>query len=231
MMKSLAVEATTLSAGMMLKLKSLAAAATTLSLGKMALKSLAVKAYCHFAISLLCFNVLFDLAFFGIPLFLLYKMRILSPTLFLRYTTFLINWTTPIVLAMPMVLSGTKLYCNDVDLLVKAKASESSLLLANHGSRIDWMVGMFVGFARDLGKKTCNCVRVGFVCEAMIQFLPIIGWYRRLVACDIFVWRSFKQDASTIQNNIQDFITAREKRMLFLSPEGVVVDFGTKDFE
>jgi len=130
-----------------------------------------------------------------------------------------------------MVFSGTKLYCNDIDLLVEAKASESSLLLANHGSRIDWMVGMFVGFARELGGKTCDCVRVGFVCEAMIQFLPIIGWYRRLVACDIFVWRSFKQDALTIQSNIHDFIAAREKRMLFLSPEGVVVDFGPKDFE
>ena len=128
-----------------------------------------------------------------------------------------------ILLAIPIGFLGIKLHCNVIDLLVDAKASESSLLLANHGSRIDWMVGMFVGFARNLGGKTCNCVRVGFVCEAMIQFLPIIGWYRRLVACDIFVWRSFKQDASTIQSNIQDFIAAREKRMLFLSPEGVVV--------
>jgi len=195
------------------------------------LKSLTVKAYCHFAISLLCFNVLFDLALFGIPLFILYKMQILSPSLFLRCTTFLINWTTPIVLAMPMIFSGTKLYCNDIDLLIEAKASESSLLLANHGSRIDWMVGMLVGFARNLGGKTCDCVRVGFVCEATIQFLPIIGWYRNIVARDIFVWRSFLKDAPTIHKNIQDFIVAREKRMLFLSPEGVVVDFGPKDFE
>ena len=195
------------------------------------LKSLAVKAYCHFAISLLCFNVLFDLAFFGVPLFVLYKMRLLSPSLFLRFTTVLINWTTPIVLAMPMVFSGTKLYCNDIDLLVEAKASESSLLLSNHGSRIDWMVGMFVGFATNLGGKACQGVRVGFVCEALIQFLPIIGWYRKIVARDIFVWRSFKQDAPTIQRNIQDFIVVREKRMLFLSPEGVVVDYGPKDFE
>mmetsp|Transcript_1001 Transcript_1001/g.1361 ORF Transcript_1001/g.1361 Transcript_1001/m.1361 type:complete len:200 (+) Transcript_1001:898-1497(+) len=195
------------------------------------LKSLAVRAWCHFAISLLCFNVLFDLALFGVPLFMFYKMRFLSPSLFLRCTTFLINWTTPIVLAMPMIFSGTKIYCNNLDLLIEAKASESSLLLANHGSRIDWMVGMLVGFARNLGGKTCDCVRVGFVCEAMIQFLPIIGWYRKIVARDIFVWRSFKQDAPTIKMNIQDFIVAREKRMLFLSPEGVVVDFGTKDFE
>lgn len=197
----------------------------------MKLKSLAVTAYCHFAISLLCFNVLFDLALFGIPLFLSYKMRLLSPSLFLRFTTILINLTTPIVLAMPMVFSGTKVYCNDIDLLIEAKASESSLLLANHGSRIDWMIGMFVGFAKNLGGKACDCVRVGFVCEAMIQFLPIIGWYRKIVARDIFVWRSYKQDAPTIRRNIQDFNVVREKRMLFLSPEGVVVDYGPKDVE
>eukprot|EP00986_Skeletonema_menzelii_P011377 scaffold5835_cov144-Skeletonema_menzelii.AAC.7 len=197
----------------------------------MKLKSLAVSAYCHFAISLLCFNVLFDLVLFGVPLFMLYKMRLLPSSIFLRLTTFLIHFTTPIVLAMPMVLSGTKLYCNDIDLLIEAKASESSLLLANHGSRIDWMVGMFVGFAKKLGGKKCDCVRVrvGFVCEAMIQFLPIIGWYRKIVARDIFVWRSFKHDAPTIESNIYEFV--REKRMLFLSPEGVVVDYGPKDVE
>ena len=90
---------------------------------------------------------------------------------------------------------------------------------------------MLVGFAKNLGGRTCDCMRVGFVCEATIQFLPIIGWYRNIVARDIFVWRSFLKDAPTIQKNIQDFIVAREKRMLFLSPEGVVVDFGPKDFE
>ena len=197
----------------------------------MKLKSLAVSAYCHFAISLLCFNVLFDLVLFGVPLFMLYKMRLLPSSIFLRLTTILIHFTTPIVLAMPMVLSGTKLYCNDIDLLIEAKASESSLLLANHGSRIDWMVGMLVGFAKKLGGKKSHAVRVGIVCEAMIQFLPIIGWYRKIVARDIFVWRSFKHDAPTIETNIYEFNVVREKRMLFLSPEGVVVDYGPKDVE
>ena len=95
--------------------------------------------------------------------------------------------------------------------------------------RIDWMVGMFVGHARDLAGRKCERVRVGFVCEALIQFMPLIGTYRKLVARDIFVWRSFKQDAPTIEENISEFHAAGEKRMLFLSPEGVVVDFGPKD--
>jgi 1-acyl-sn-glycerol-3-phosphate acyltransferase len=150
--------------------------------GKGKLKSIAVMAYCHFSVSLLCLNVLFDLTMFGFPLYLLHIMRILPYALFLRLTTLLIEWTTPIVFAMPLVFSGTKVFCNDLDLLVEAKASDSSLLLANHGSRIDWMVGMFVGFTTTLGVKACKRVRVGFVCEALIQFMPIIGWVSVLLS-------------------------------------------------
>jgi len=90
---------------------------------------------------------------------------------------------------------------------------------------------MCVGFSRYLADTSCERIRVGFVCEALIQFMPLIGWYRKLVAKDIFVWRSFKQDSPTIKKNIDDFHTANENRMLFLSPEGVVVDFGPKDVE
>jgi hypothetical protein len=61
--------------------------------------------------------------------------------------------------------------------------------------------------------------------------MPVIGWYRKIVANDIFVSRSFKQDAPTIQNNIEVFHNVNERRMLFLSPEGIVVDFGQRDVE
>jgi 1-acyl-sn-glycerol-3-phosphate acyltransferase len=91
----------------------------------------------------------------------------------------------PIIGSYRKVLSGTKVYCNDIDLLIEAKAGYSSLLVANHGSRIDWMVGMLVGFAKELGGKACQRVRIGFVCEALIQFMPIIGWNRKVVANDI----------------------------------------------
>eukprot|EP00569_Conticribra_weissflogii_P015126 CAMPEP_0171409084 /NCGR_PEP_ID=MMETSP0880-20121228/23510_1 /TAXON_ID=67004 /ORGANISM="Thalassiosira weissflogii, Strain CCMP1336" /LENGTH=63 /DNA_ID=CAMNT_0011925483 /DNA_START=183 /DNA_END=371 /DNA_ORIENTATION=- len=63
---------------------------------------------------------------------------------------------------MPMILSGTKIYCNDIELLVEAK-SKNSLLLANHGSRIDWMVGMFVGFTQSMAGRVSKRIRVGFV--------------------------------------------------------------------
>jgi hypothetical protein len=47
------------------------------------------------------------------------------------------------VFNLPMVFSGMTVYMDDIKLLAKAK-SGNSLLLANHGSRIDWMIGMCV---------------------------------------------------------------------------------------
>ena len=194
------------------------------------IRTVAVMLYCHFCVALLCLNVMFDLFFLGAPVFLLHKIRLLPTKLYLSVTTFIISWTTPIVFTMPMIFSGTKMYCNDIDLLIEAK-SKNSLLLANHGSRIDWMVGMFTGFSRSMADRSCERIRVGFVCEALIQFMPLIGWYRKLVAHDIFLWRSFKQDAPTIKKNIHEYHSANERRMLFLSPEGIVVDFGSKDMK
>ena len=183
--------------------------------------------YSHLSVTILCINVTFDLVLLGLPIYALHAVGLLPMKLYLAATTLIINWTTPIVFAMPLVLSGSKVYCNDVDLLVESK-STNSLLIANHGSRVDWMVGMFVGFARFLAGRTCNRIRVGYVCEALIQFLPLVGWYRRLVARDVFVWRSFKQDAPALIQNIRDFHQSDERRMLFLSPEGVVCDFDEK---
>lgn len=102
-------------------------------------KTALVMLYSHFAVALLCLNVGFDLFLFGLPVYLLHSIGLLSNKLYLAITTKIINFTTPIVFTMPMVLSGSKIYCNDVDLLAEAK-STNSLLLANHGSRIDWMV-------------------------------------------------------------------------------------------
>lgn len=182
-------------------------------------KTVGVMIYCHFSVALLCLNVLFDLFFLGTPVYLLHKIKVLPMNLYLGITTAIINWTTPIVFFMPLVFSGSKVYCNDIALLEETK-SKNSLLLSNHGSRIDWMIGMFVGFSRRLTTKTVERVRVGFVCEALIQFMPLIGWYRKLVCHDVFVWRSFLRDAPTINRNIEDFHSVDEKRMLFLSPEG-----------
>jgi len=194
------------------------------------IRSIFVILWCHFSVSLLCFNVLFDLVFFGIPFHFFRWIGAFSEEKFACYINKLINWTTPIVLSTPMVFSGTNIYCNNIDLLFESK-SDNSLLLANHGSRIDWMVGMFCGYTTDVGGKSCARNRVGFVCEGILQFMPIVGWYRKFINNDIFVWRSFRQDKPTIENNIAQFHRVGAKRMLFLSPEGVIVDFSEQDKE
>jgi|AntRauTorckE5430_2_1112549.scaffolds.fasta_scaffold03320_4 1-acyl-sn-glycerol-3-phosphate acyltransferase len=152
----------------------------------------------------------------------------LPSKIFYRLSTQLINYTTPIVYGIPMVLSGTKMFVDQVDIM-QASKSTNSLLLSSHSSRIDWMVAMFIGNLTNIGEQPSRKCRVGFVCEALIQFMPFVGWYRKLICHDIFVWRSFDKDEHTIKTNIADFHEVSEQRMLFLSPEGVIVDYGEKD--
>ena len=56
------------------------------------------------------------------------------------------------------------------------------------------------------------------------RWLPFIGWYRNWVCEDIFVRRSFKQDEKAIRRRIEEFRATDTKLMLFLSPEGMIVD-------
>ncbi len=195
-------------------------------------KTIAVMLFCHASVTFLCANVMFDLVIFGLPLFFLKSIRVVPSKIYFNLMTILINWTTPIVYGIPMVFSGTKVYIDNIDIIIESKRN-NSLLLANHGSRVDWMVAMFIGHLNKLSNEESShsTCRVGFVCEALIQMMPLIGWYRKIICDDIFVWRSFDKDEGTIRGNIASFHQCEEQRMLFLSPEGVVVDHGEKDME
>jgi len=189
-----------------------------------------VMMYCHLSVATLCMNVMFDLFFCGVPVYLLHLVGMTSSRIHCALTSMLIDWTTPIVYGIPMVLSGTKVFVDNLDILIESK-SKSSLFLSNHGSRIDWMVAMFIGHLKIIGDRASIRCRVGFVCETVIQYMPLIGWYRRCICNDIFVARSFTKDASVLSKNIAYFQNAGQDRMLFLSPEGVVVDHGDQDLE
>jgi len=191
-------------------------------------KTVLVMLFSHLSIGLLCVNVMFDLFVLGAPAYLVKWFA--STSLFRNYMTVLIDWTTPIVFNLPFCWSGTTIYVEDPSKLAKSK-SDNSLMLSNHGSRIDWMVGMYVGYSKNVCEAFSKVrrSRVGFVCEGIIQYMPLIGWYRRLVCEDVFVMRSFKQDAQVIRDNCNTFHAVGTKRMLFSSPEGVVVDFGERD--
>ncbi|GMH70283.1 hypothetical protein TrRE_jg10717 [Triparma retinervis] len=186
-------------------------------------KTVLVMAFSHASLCALCVNVAFDLILWGLPAYIL--LLPLSKRTFRRYMGGLINYTTPIVFNLPMVLSGTTFHCDSLELLRQCKQT-NALMLANHGSRIDWMMGMYVGYIADPFRA-----RVGFVCERVIQYMPLIGWYRKIVCEDVFVDRSFKVDKINISANLNDFHDDNIERMLFLSPEGVVVDFGERDMQ
>jgi len=171
---------------------------------------------------------MFDLFIFGLPLIVFKFFYIISEERFVKMMTVLIHWTTPIVYAFPLIFSGSKIYCDDLDLLIQAREN-NSILIANHGSRIDWMVAMFCGHNKVKGQSVMYKARVGFVCESFIKYMPIIGWYRAFICEDIFVDRSISSDAPVIKTNVQKFLKAKERRMTFLSPEGVVVDYGEMD--
>lgn len=179
------------------------------------LAAIFVEMFGHFCIAHMCFNVMFDLLVLTPPLYLI---RPFSVSAFQWCTTQLIYWTTPIVLAASFSWCGTRVYINDKDLMERSKMT-NLLALANHGSRVDWLIGMYVGY--------CGyAIRVGFLCEWLIKYLPLIGWYRNWVCEDLFLVRSFKQDKEYIVRRLRDFKDNCVNLMILLAPEGVIVDKG-----
>jgi hypothetical protein len=73
-------------------------------------KTFLIMAYSHLCVTLLCINVIFDLVVYGVPAYVF--ILPFSKSLFRTYMTHLINYTTPIVFNLPMILSGTKLHCD-----------------------------------------------------------------------------------------------------------------------
>lgn len=163
----------------------------------------------------LCINVAYDLFILCPPL---YVVRIFTgDKIFHWCTTKLIDWTVPIVVGPPSVWCGMRVFINDMDYFEASKKLGRALVLANHGSRIDWLCGMFTGYA---GYN----IRVGFVCEWLVKYLPLIGWYRNYVNQDTFVNRSFASDKPAIEKRIDEFHNSNTDMMLFLAPEGACVD-------
>mmetsp|Transcript_5145 Transcript_5145/g.15606 ORF Transcript_5145/g.15606 Transcript_5145/m.15606 type:complete len:476 (-) Transcript_5145:71-1498(-) len=184
---------------------------------------LALDLFCHAGITAMCVCVTMDLLFFALPIHILYY--VLGENFFRNAMTVLIDWTTPCVLCIPFSWCGCHVSTNGWTYAEDKMKAGNSLVLANHGSRVDWIIGMYVGFHGRYRR------RVGFVCEGLIQYMPIVGWYRRLVCEDCFVMRSFKQDAQRITKNVENFHRTGTKRMIFLSPEGVVCDYAERDLK
>ena len=142
-----------------------------------------------------------------------------SAGLYRHLTTILLDFAVPGFLCVPFSWAGCKVRCNGLGYM-RDRAQENMLVLSNHSARVDWVIGLFIG--------TYYYTRVGFVTEAFVLLLPIVGWFRMLCE-DMFVFRSFKKDKERLEENIDAFHSSGVKRWVFLSPEGMIADFSDFD--
>ena len=103
---------------------------------------------------------------------------------------------------------------------VDQKKRGNTVLLSTHCSRVDWLIGLFLGSVGETWS------RIGYVAEATTALMPIIGWSRLLFG-DIFVTRAFHKDGPRIESNIETFHRSGIERLIFLAPEGFIADPGS----
>jgi len=131
------------------------------------------------------------------------------------------HWATPSIIGPPFAWCGMRVRMDNLRTFTKAK-ERNILILSNHGSRIDWVGARFIGFAC---KPLC---RVNFVAESFLKFMPAIGWHCYWICEDIFVSRSFKHDRVVISKRVRNMRRATHPSMLFVAPEGMIVDITSK---
>jgi len=120
-------------------------------------------------------------------------------------------------MAIPFSWCMCPIHVKNYDSFLAQKAKGDSLLLSTHCSRIDWLIGMYLGTLQPAER------RIGFVAEMTIGLMPIIGWSRVLLG-DILITRAFHKDGPNIVGNIRSYQKSGIKRLIFLAPEGFIAD-------
>ena len=165
----------------------------------------------------------FTSLFVCVVLLTILPLKTLSVGLYRNLTTKVLEFAIPAFL-LPATLAGLVLRVNDEHwkmMLHSRSWAPLSIIMCNHASRIDWLLAEWCG-------NIDRSVRVSFLTEGTMQFLPIVGWTLKLCE-DIFLWRSFKVDKDTIDANINSFLATKTQRALFLAIEGAIVDQGLHD--
>lgn len=139
--------------------------------------------------------------------------------LYKRASTWFDAVAQPAILALPYSWCGLRVHTSQFALMTKMAANGNALVMTNHCSRVDWIVGMLLGSV--LEPRT----RIGFVAEITMMLMPVFGWSRLLFG-DIFLRRTFHRDGKRIAANLQSFHEAGVRRMIFVAPEGAIVDPG-----
>ena len=150
-------------------------------------------------------------------------LHLFSPKLWRMYSSTIQYMITPGFLCVPFSWVGCPIFMKRSSWKTITEAKKTnSVILANHGARIDWVVGLFICEAGNLR------ARVAFVVEWVIKWIPVLGWYRWLME-DIFVNRSYKQDGPNIKRNIESFHKTKTKRFFIMCPEGKICDNTVED--
>jgi 1-acyl-sn-glycerol-3-phosphate acyltransferase len=191
------------------------------SRGGSTIQKVLVELWCPFALTLLVLNVGFDFLFFTPILYLFVRPFSNGGPVFSFFTNWLMHWVTPSIIGPAFSWGRMRIYLDNLEGFRKA-SKKNILVLSNHGSRVDWLVARFLGFA---DPPMC---RVNFVVESFLKFMPAIGWHCYWICEDIFVERSFQRDSEVISKRVRNMRRAGHPCQLFLAPEGMIVDTTSK---
>jgi len=125
------------------------------------------------------------------------------------------------ILCVPFSWCGLCAYTNTWPHCLESKAAGSSLYMSNHSSRVDWLIGLYLGYI------TGPRVHVRFIAEITMAFMPIAGWSRFLIG-DILLRRTFHRDAINVRKKLAEYESVPNARMVFFAPEGAIADVGNE---
>lgn len=117
------------------------------------------------------------------------------------------SWSRVAVMCIPFSWCMPPLHLVNSSVVTTLKSKGNALLLSTHCSRVDWLMGVYMGtLHRQWGQTLAQdpWARIGFVAEMTIGLMPVIGWARVLFG-DILVARAFHHDRPRIEKNINEF--------------------------
>lgn len=146
-----------------------------------------------------------------------YGLAILVPHIYRSYIQFMMGTWLLFPPSMYELLFGTKVrVCGD-----KMKRSESSLVIANHRTRLDWM------FLWSVTGRAKWSALLRIILRGDLKHLPGFGWGMQFAGY-YFLSRKWASDEQYLTTKINYFNTASEPQKLLVFPEGTDYDKKTK---
>nr|KAG5699729.1 hypothetical protein BaRGS_022127 [Batillaria attramentaria] len=164
----------------------------------------------------MCKGLLFGLLFFltaffntlvaGVPLFL---VSVVSPSVGRRALDVFIGFWFVFCVALFELLLGIKIVIHGHP----APTTDSTLILCNHRTRLDWLFLM----AYQLRCGSLSHYRISL--KQSLKNLPVPGWGMQLAGY-VFLQRDWSQDQQRITRSLQYFAQTRTRPQFLLFPEG-----------